>query len=45
MQRALMCLILLLAILVGYVLYDRWSRTRLNVTPEARREIDKAKER
>ena len=45
MSRALTWVIIVLSILLAYVLYDRWSRSRLHVTPEAQREIDKAKER
>lgn len=45
MARFLKWTILVLAVLLAFALYDRWSRTLLHVTPEARREIDKAKDR
>ena len=45
MSRFLKWAIIVLSILLAFVLYDRWSRSRLQVTPEAQREIDKAKER
>jgi hypothetical protein len=45
MSRFLKWMIVVLAIVLAFVLYDRWSRKRLHVTPEAQREIDKAKER
>lgn len=45
MSRALRWIIVILSILLAYTLYDHWSRSRLHVTPEALREIEKAKER
>ncbi|MEP7363717.1 MAG: hypothetical protein ABI972_10710 [Acidobacteriota bacterium] len=45
MSKTLTWIIVALSIIIGYIVYDRWSRSRLQVTPEVRQEIEKAKER
>jgi hypothetical protein len=43
-RRILLWLIIVM-VLVSFVVYRTRSRTRLNVTPDAEREIEKAKRR
>ena len=45
MTKKLMWLIAATLLLIGFVLYLRQPGDNLNVTPDARREIDKAKRR
>ena len=45
MTQKLMWLIAATLLLIGFVLYLRQPGDNLNVTPDARREIDKAKRR
>ena len=45
MTRKLMWLIAATLLLIGFVLYLRQPGDNLNVTPDARREIDEAKRR
>jgi hypothetical protein len=44
MRRILLWLIIAV-VLVSFVVYRTWSRSHLNVTPDAEREIEKAKRR
>jgi hypothetical protein len=44
-RRTVIWLILAAALLIGLVLYRSRSRAKLNVTPDAEREIEKAKRR
>jgi hypothetical protein len=45
MKRILLWLIVVTVLLIGFVLYRSQSRTHLNVTPDAEREIERAKRR
>ena len=45
MNRTLLWLIVAAALVIGFVLYRSRSATHLNVTPDAEREIEKAKRR
>ena len=45
MNRTLLWLIVAVALMIGFVLYRSHSATKLNVTPDAEREIEKAKRR
>jgi hypothetical protein len=46
MKRTLLWLLVAALILLGFLFYrSRFSRNRLNVTPDAAREIEKAKRR
>ena len=45
MKRILLWLIVAVALVIGFVLYHSHSTTKLNVTPDAEREIEKAKRR
>jgi hypothetical protein len=45
MKRALLWLIVAAVLLIGFVLYRARSGSDLNVTPDAAREIEKAKRR
>lgn len=45
MKRVLLWLIVAAALVIAFALYRSQPRDRLNVTPEAEREIEKAKRR
>jgi hypothetical protein len=45
MKRALLWLIVAAVLVIGFVLYRSQPRDRLNVTPDAAREIERAKRR
>ncbi len=45
MKKILLWIIVVAALAIGFVLYRSRSRTHLNVTPDAEREIEKAKRR
>ena len=45
MNRTLLWLIVVAALVIGFVFYRSHSATKLNVTPDAEREIEKAKRR
>jgi hypothetical protein len=45
LKHTLLWLIVATALLVGFLLYRSRPRTHLNVTPDAEREIEKAKRR
>jgi hypothetical protein len=45
MNRTLLWVIVAAALLIGFILYRSHSTTKLNVTPDAEREIEKAKRR
>ena len=45
MQRFLLWLIVLIGLVIAALLYRSWSENDLNVTPDAAREIEKAKSR
>jgi hypothetical protein len=45
MKRILLWLILAIAVVIAFLLYRPRSGSHLNVTPEAEREIEKAKRR
>jgi ABC-type uncharacterized transport system permease subunit len=44
-KQLLLWLIVVVVLLIGFLLYRSPSGSRLNVTPEAEREIEKAKRR
>jgi Tfp pilus assembly protein PilO len=44
-KRTLLWLIVAAVLVIGFVLYRSRSRDHLNVTPDAEREIEKAKRR
>lgn len=45
MKRILLWLIVVAVLVIGFVLYRSRSTTQLNVAPDAKREIEKAKRR
>ena len=45
MNRTLLWLIVAAALMIGFVFHHSHSATKLNVTPDAGREIEKAKQR
>ena len=45
LKRTLLWLIVLAVLVIGFVLYRSRTRNRLNVTPDAEREIERAKRR
>ena len=45
MKKILLWIIVVAALAIGFVLYRSRSRIHLNVTPDAEREIEKAKQR
>ena len=45
MSRTSLWLIVAAALVIGFVLYRAHSANKLNVTPDAKREIEKAKRR
>jgi len=45
MKRTLLWLIVAAALVLAFLLYHSHSATKLNVTPDAEREIEKAKRR
>jgi hypothetical protein len=44
-KRILLLLIVALIVMIGILLYRSRQETKLDVTPDARREIEKAKQR
>ena len=45
MKRILLWLIVAAIVVTAFLLYRSWSRDQVNVAPDAKREIDKAKRR
>ena len=45
LRTILLCLIVAAALVIGFMLYRSRSVSHLNITPDAEREIDKAKRR
>jgi hypothetical protein len=45
MKRILLWLIVAAILVTAFLLYRPWSRNHLNVAPDAKREIEKAKSR
>jgi hypothetical protein len=45
MKKTLIWLIVIAVCLIGFFVYRSWTGSHLNVTPDAQREIEKAKRR